>query len=81
MGDHHADERDRKRQRKRSGPTTTNPGMRIVMRDLARKEHDRARKEHDRADEPDHGDTADDQGRQPGGRAQRADRDGWAGPF
>jgi hypothetical protein len=38
--DHHADERDRKRHRKRFGHTTTNPGMRIVMRDLAQKDKD-----------------------------------------
>jgi serine/threonine protein phosphatase PrpC len=36
--DHHADERDRKRRRRRYGHTTTNPGMRIVMRELARKD-------------------------------------------
>jgi hypothetical protein len=40
-GDHHADARDRKRHRKRYGHTTTNPGLRIVMRDLAQKDKDR----------------------------------------
>ncbi len=38
--DHHADERDRKRHKRRYGHTTTNPGMRIVMRDLAQKDKD-----------------------------------------
>jgi hypothetical protein len=38
--DHHAAERDRKRHKRRYGHTTTNPGMRIVMRDLARKDRD-----------------------------------------
>lgn len=37
MDDRHAAARDQKRQKKRYGPTTTNPGMRIVMRDLASK--------------------------------------------
>jgi hypothetical protein len=35
--DRHAADRERKRRRQRYGPTTTDPGMRIVMRDLARK--------------------------------------------
>ena len=35
--DLHADARDRKRYNKRYGQTTTNPGLRIVMRDLAQK--------------------------------------------
>lgn len=35
--DLHADARDRKRYKKRYGQTTTNPGLRIVMRDLALK--------------------------------------------
>ena len=39
-GDRHADARDRKRHQKRYGHTTTNPGMRIVMRDLAQKDKD-----------------------------------------
>lgn len=39
MDDPHAAARDRKRHKRRYGPTTTNPGMRIVMRDLARKAH------------------------------------------
>jgi hypothetical protein len=39
--DHHADARDRKRHKKRYGHTTTNPGLRIVMRDLAQKDKDR----------------------------------------
>ena len=39
MDDRHAAARDKKRQKKRYGPTTTNPGMRIVMRDLAHKAH------------------------------------------
>jgi hypothetical protein len=38
--DHHADERDRKRHQRRYGQTTTNPGMRIVMRDLAQRHKD-----------------------------------------
>jgi serine/threonine protein phosphatase PrpC len=38
--DHHAEDRDRKRKRRRYGQTTTNPGMRIVMRDLAQKDKD-----------------------------------------
>ncbi len=38
--DHHADERDRKRRKQRYGPTTTNPGLRIVMRELAQKDRD-----------------------------------------
>jgi hypothetical protein len=43
--------------------------MRIVMRDLAQKGHDRT-------DEPYHDETAEDKGRQDGGRGQRDDRDG-----
>ena len=39
-GDHHADARDRKRRKDRYGHTSTNPGMRIVMRDLAQKDRD-----------------------------------------
>ena len=39
-GDRHADARDRKRHERRYGHTTTNPGMRIVMRDLAQKDKD-----------------------------------------
>ena len=35
--DPHADARDRKRHKKRYGHTTTNPGLRIVMRELAKK--------------------------------------------
>ncbi len=38
--DRHANARDRKRHKKRYGHTTTNPGMRIVMRDLAQKDKD-----------------------------------------
>lgn len=38
--DHHADERDRKRHKRRFGPTTTNPGLRIVMRELAQRVKD-----------------------------------------
>lgn len=38
--DHHADDRDRRRHKRRYGHTTTNPGMRIVMRDLARKDRE-----------------------------------------
>ena len=33
--DRHADARDRKRHKKRYGPTTTNPGLRKIARDLA----------------------------------------------
>ena len=40
MDDRHATARDRKRQKARFGPTTTNPGMRIVMRDRASKAHE-----------------------------------------
>ena len=43
MDDRHAADRDRKRRKERYGPTTSNPGMRIVMRDLARKAHDEER--------------------------------------
>ncbi len=39
--DHHADARDRQRHKRRYGPTTTNPGMRIVMRELAQKDKDK----------------------------------------
>lgn len=38
--DRHAADRERKRHKRRFGPTTTNPGMRIVMRDLAHKAHE-----------------------------------------
>lgn len=38
--DRHAADRERKRRSQRYGPTTTNPGMRIVMRDLAHKAHE-----------------------------------------
>ena len=40
--DRHADDRDRKRRKRRYGHTTTNPGMRIVMRHLAQKDKDTA---------------------------------------
>ena len=33
--DTHADRRDAQRQKRRFGPTTTNPGLRIVQRELA----------------------------------------------
>jgi hypothetical protein len=46
--DHHADQRDRKRFKRRYGPTITNPGLRIVMRDLAQKDQDA----HRSAEEP-----------------------------
>lgn len=38
--DPHADARDRKRHKRRYGPTTTNPGLRIVMRELAQKDRE-----------------------------------------
>ena len=57
MDDRHAESRDRKRRKKRYGQTTTNPGLRIIMRDLARKartahgdEDDDHRDERDRPD-------------------------------
>ncbi len=40
MDDQHASDRERKRHKRRYGPRITNPGMRIVMRDLARKAHE-----------------------------------------
>lgn len=40
MDDRHAQPRAKKRQKQRYGGTTTNPGMRIVMRELARKAHE-----------------------------------------
>ena len=41
--DRHAEDRDRKRRKRRYGHTTTNPGMRIVMRHLAQKDHEASR--------------------------------------
>lgn len=35
MRDHHADTRDAKRQKERYGHVTTNPGLRVVQRELA----------------------------------------------
>ena len=56
MDDRHASARDKKRRKLRYGPTTTNPGMRVVMRDLARKAREEpgpepSRDEADEADE------------------------------
>ena len=43
MDDPHAAARDRKRRKARYGPTTTNPGLRIVMRDLATRAREASR--------------------------------------
>jgi hypothetical protein len=43
MDDRHATARERKRRKARYGPTTTNPGLRIVMRDLATKAQEATR--------------------------------------
>jgi hypothetical protein len=40
MSDRHAEERERKRHKRRYGPTTTNPGLPRLMRELAHKAHE-----------------------------------------